>query len=185
MDVDRKPLLVKIRREARLAFLMWSKSMHVLNELGFKIFSFCSSISFWFSMLNLCTIQLMRGSIFSCPMYLSRPAQLCEESCRLDQIQTQKDSSLLNTSFNDPVIDNHSVNNLGDNEHIYNHKSSEDVTPKGPNVASTQSTWLNKNKDPVTLEGIGKLFRERDEKWEKRRRRRWQFLQFTVIFYSI
>ena len=91
-------------------------------------------------MLNLCTIQLMRGSIFSCPMYLSRPAQLCEESCRLDQIQTQKDSSLLNTSFNDPVIDNHSVNNLGDNEHIYNHKSSEDVTPKGPNVASTQST---------------------------------------------
>ena len=76
MDVDRKPLLVKIRREARLAFLMWSKSMHVLNELGFKIFSFCSSISFWFSMLNVCTSQLMRGSIFLCSMYLSRPAQL-------------------------------------------------------------------------------------------------------------
>ena len=112
----------------------------------------------------------MRGSIFSCPMYLSQPAQLCEESCRLDQIQTQKDSSLLNTSFNDPVIDNHSVNNLGDNEHISNHKSSEDVTTKGPNVVSTQDAGLNQNKDPVTLEGLKELLKEQDERFEKRMR---------------
>ena len=116
--------------------------MHVLNELCLKIFSF---IFMFINIFLIFHVKFMYNSInerlhFLCPMYLSRPAQLCEESCRLDQIQTQKDSSLLNTSFNDPVIDNHSVNNLGDNEHISNHKSSEDVTPKGPNVASTQST---------------------------------------------
>ena len=36
--VDRKPSLVKIRSEGRFAIFILSKSMHVFNELCFKVF---------------------------------------------------------------------------------------------------------------------------------------------------
>ena len=52
MDVDRKPILVKITSQARFVFFIWFKTMHVLKELCFKIFSVCSSMFFLIFYVN-------------------------------------------------------------------------------------------------------------------------------------
>ena len=58
MDVNRKPILVKTRIDARFAFFILSKSLHELNELCFKIFSFCAT------MLNVCKIKKREAPFF-------------------------------------------------------------------------------------------------------------------------
>ena len=60
---------------ARFAFFILSKSLHELNELCFKIFSFCATMFFWFSMLNVRKIKNREAPFFCvqriCPDWLN------------------------------------------------------------------------------------------------------------------
>ena len=76
MDVDRKPILVKIRIGARFAFFILSKSLHELNELCFKIFSFCAT------MLNVCKIKKREAPFFRVQRLF--PDQL---NCAQDEVE--------------------------------------------------------------------------------------------------